>query len=433
MRFADVLKRIVRPSRIAGLGAALSATLGSSPASAGDLVPGLRIQTGVTLIRTPGIKTNDLFVSATPELSYLFGADKTQFVATYAFTGSLNTVLPNSIANRLALTMTQEVGDRSRLTLGADATQSTIGNLLLVRRTADTPIGGTPQLNTQLLTLVGSQGLAYEVTPNVRFSQTLTGSWVTSLDPNVRIDNYIAGLILGLDRAWRFDVIGVDLRTQYARTILPPLRSNIVTLGLGPRWTHDVNSWITTNLSASGAIALSPDPDTKPRLSPAGRAAVLFYDTEGSGIEASYTGGFEPNLLVGTLLQSHLAQLRGYTPISVEKRIVFGISAGYQNARNVDLRTTGANENQFDAVLHDADITWGVTEWLQLFTRYQFSGQSSGDGPRPTPAIVRHAAVLGLQITSGMSDRVRQAQGGMMPRRVDQRDQRDGDKDSDRR
>ncbi len=407
--------------------ALLGVTLASGEASAGDLVPGLRIQTGFTLLRTPQTKTDDLFVAATPELNYFFGSGRTTFVATYQFTGSLNTALPSSIANRVALSMSHDLSDRTRLLLGVDALQSTIGNFLLVRRTTDTQIGGIPSLNTQLVTLTANQGIQHDITPQFRFTETLSTSYATSglIDPSpaVRLDNYLTNLILGLDRGWQFDRVGVDLRGQFARSIIPPLRATIFTVGLGPRWVHDVNRWMTTTLSAQGAVAFSPDANTKPRLSPAGRAAALFFDSEGSGIEASYTGGFEPNLLVGTLLQSHLVQVRGYTPISMEKRIILSVAAGYQNARNVDLRTTGANDNQFDAVLHDLDITWGATEWLQLFARYQFVGQSSGDGPRPTPAIVRHAAILGLQIAPRTPNRRPDSQ---FPQRVDEKDKDSG-------
>src|SRR5687768_13607057 len=83
-------------------GAFVVSASASRTAAAGEFVPALRVQTGATIIRSPGQDpSNDYFVAATPELGYFFGTERTRVGVTYAFTGSLNSELPNAIANGL--------------------------------------------------------------------------------------------------------------------------------------------------------------------------------------------------------------------------------------------------------------------------------------------------------------------------------------------
>jgi hypothetical protein len=381
-------------------GALVASTSIPQTAAAGEFVPALRVQTGVTIARSPGNDSNDYFVAATPELGYFFGTERTAIGITYSFTGSLNSELPNGIANGLALTLAYDVAPTTRLLFGADALQSSIGNYLLVRRTAATRLGGVPPLSTQLLTLTGTQGLSHEVNQFLRLSETVTAAYVRSLDPDVELNNYLGSAVFGAERSWEFDALGAELTLQYAHTIFPPIDSRVATAAIGPTWDHDWSRTISTSTGISGAIAASPDPGTETRVTPAGRASVL-YTSEGSGIQLSYAGGFEPNLLLGTLLQSHQATLRAFTPISDEYRILLAVGGGYLRAKTLDLATDGAFDNEFDAVLHDAEISWGAAEYLSIFARYQFIGQTSGDGPGSTPPLVRHGAIVGFELLAG--------------------------------
>jgi len=405
---------------VALCGALVASALLSSTAAADELVPALRVQTGITALRSLQGDSNDYFVAATPELSYFFGSPRTQAGITYSFTGSLNTELPNGIANGLGLTLSHDLSERTRLLLGAEALQASIGNYLLVRRGAATRIGGVPALSTQLVTLTTTQGLSHEISPVVRVSESLAGTYVTSLDPDVELNNYVASALFGIERSWEFDALGAELGVQYAHTIFPPIDSRVATASLGPTWDHDLTRTWSTSVSIAAAVAVSPDPDTEPRLTPAGRASIL-YTADGSGIQASYAGGFEPNLLLGTLLQSHQAGLRAFTPISNERRILLSVSGGYLRAKTLDLRTNGAFDNEFDAVLHDGEISWGATDFLNLFVRYQFIGQSSGDGPGATPALVRHGGIFGIELFAGRRPERPRVQ-TTFPQRVDRTD-----------
>lgn len=400
-------------SQILGAGAFAAALLAwSSAARADDLVPSLSIQTGFTFTRTPspGQTADDYFVAATPALNYYIETSRTLVNVRYAFTGSLNLTLPNGVANNLGVAVSHDLSDRTKLLFGADALQALIGNYLLVRRSADTQFGATPNLNTSVLTLTLSQGVSHELSPTVTFSQGTTGTFVTSLDPDQTFRNYLATATAGISKAYEFDALGGEVNLQGSQSFVPLQRilSRIFTASIGPTWDHDISTRLSSSLAIAAQVAFSPDRGTTPRITPSGRAA-LNYGYEGSGFGLEYLGGVEPNILFGTLFQAHQVTLRGFTPLSNRYGIVLGASAGYLHAKNVDLGGRGALDNEFDAVLHDADITWPATDFLSIFVRYAFIGQTSGAGnPNApagsgsslgtTPALVRHGALLGIEL-----------------------------------
>lgn len=402
---------------------AISASLPST-ASANDLVPSVSLQTGFTFARTPGNDTNDYFVAITPQLLYFVEAERTLLTLSYAFTGSLNTVLPNGVANRLGMLMSYDVAPKTRLILGADALQSLIGNYLLVRGAGARQFGQLPPLNTSLLTVSATQGMSHELSPTVNLSQSLNATYVTSLDPDVDLRNYLAAGTVGIDRSFEFDAVGGELTLQYARSFLPPLPArNIMTLSLGPTWDHDISRTLSMSLGAFAQLVLSPDPGSTAQIGPAGRASFL-YASQGSGVGLEYAAGIEPNILLGTLLQSHQVTARAFTPLSERHNVVLGAGGGFLHGKSVDLGETGAFDNSFDAILHDADVTWVATDFLTLSLRYQFIGQTSGSGigSAATPALVRHGAVLAAELFASRPVARARLPQGRFPQRVDRGD-----------
>ena len=393
--------------------------LWASPSAADDIIPALTLQTGVTYTRSPGNDSDDYFVAATPSVSYFLEGDRTLAIFRYAFTGSLNSVLPNGIANELSALASYDVAPRTRLLFGAGALQALIGNYLVVRRSAATQFGGLPPLNTSLLTVSVTQGLSHEITPVVRLIQGVTGTYVTSLDPDVQLRNYLATASVGVARSWEFDALGGDLSFQYARTFLPPLPTlQIMTVAAGPTWDHDFTPNLSMSAGLSAQLIFSPDPKTTPQIGPAA-VGTLFYASQGSGIGLELLYGVQPNVLLGQLLRSEQATLRGFTPLSERFNVVLGLSGGYLHGENVDLGGGGRFNNTFDAVLHDADITWAATDSLAVFVRYQFIGQGKADGFGGSPAIVRHGAILGMDLFGARPPPRSRLPQGKFPQRVD--------------
>ena len=232
----------------------------ASPCAADDLLPSFSVQTGATFIRSPvqDGKIDDYFVAATPALTWFIDGERTLYSITYAFTGSLNSTLPNSVSNSLALATATDVGPNTRLLFGASALQSLLGNYLLVRRASDTRIGGLNQLNTSLLTVQGTQGIAHDFTPVLRLNQGVTATYFTSLDPEVDLSNFVATATVGMSRSWEFDAVGGELGFQYARTQAAPFESTAFTVSAGPTWDHDLSRTFTLSLAAAVQVAFSP-------------------------------------------------------------------------------------------------------------------------------------------------------------------------------
>lgn len=366
-----------------------------SSASANDFVPSARLQTGTTYTRGFEASSDDYFVAATPEISYFVEGKRYRVSFTYVFAGSLNTFLPNGISNRLAIATAHELSPVTRLTFGAEGTHSLLGNYILVKRTAATQLGAIPSLNVSLLTLSASQALRHELGPRLRLTQTASLSQVSSLEKSTPLDNLYANGGLELERVWDLNAIGGQLDVQYARSATPETTGSVYTIAGGPTWDHDFTDRLSMSLAASAQLASSPDLAASTQIGPAGRAA-LRYGTDVAAVGVEYTFGIEPNLLLGTLLRSHQATLRGYRPLSERHRVLLAVSAGYVRAETIDLLPSGLLGGAFDAVLHDAELTWEPSDYLELSARYQFMGQTSGGGASPTPAIVRHSALLGL-------------------------------------
>ena len=379
-----------------------------SIAAADQFTSKVRVQGGVTALRQDlpngeSGDSDDYFGQVTPEVTYLFGSRRALMSATYAFTGGLHSFLPNEIQNRLALQGAFELAPPTTMLVGLEAIQSSLGNYLLVRRATDTgSISGIPaaQLNTQLLTTNANIGVSHELSSLLRLNELVSGAYITSIDPDIKNTNGVVTSTTSLDRGFKYDSIGLDARFQYARSDLPPtIDSKAFTAGITPHWSRDWSRTISTTAGAGVQVAVSPDKDTKPLVSPAGRASVLFH-TDFSGVELSYIGGIEPNLLIGTLLQQQQATLRGYTPISEKYKVVVNGSVGYLRAKTVDLSKTNSLSTLFDAFLADLDLSWQATDYLQVFGRYQLIDQGSGNGPGATAALVRHSIIFGVEVST---------------------------------
>lgn len=389
--------------------AVISALLVAAPSAAqaqGGVTGRIRYLAGYTH-EQPEIygSSHDLWTGVVPELSYLFAEKRWLMRTTYAFTATLHSRNPTEIANRLSLVSSYELSRRTNLLLSADANQTSLSNYLVTRPLLDTNTVLVPASNSRLLTVSASQGLTWEASPNVLLGQGTDVSYVTSLDPETRIDNAFASELLSLERTWKRDAVGGELRAGYTSVDTPPTVSGkFVTVGLAPRWRHDFTPELSSTLAVGGAVVFSPTSGTDPLFTPTARAALL-YTVEASSAELSYAGGVSPNVLTGQMLRSHLVTLRGNTPLSERHRIVAGASVGYLNGSIVDLRSDVDRPAlpDLNALLADADVTWLATDWMQLFVRGVFLAQDNGPD---VPAFLREAVVFGAQFSSRSPDGV---------------------------
>lgn len=406
-------------ARTAGICATLAA-LPSMAQAQGGLTGRIRYQGGYTH-ETPEVldSPHDLWAGVVPEVSYLFVERRWLLRMTYAFTANVHTRNPTEIANRFSAVSSYDVSPRTTVLLSADANQTSLSNFLLTRPALDTSAVVVPaSSNSRFLTMTASQGLTYEVSPSVRFGQGIDVTHVVSLDSETPIQNSFANALLSLERTWKRDGVGAELRGGYATFDTPPVRSRrFVTITAAPRWRHDLSLAWTSSLSGGASLTLSPDEGTEPIVTPFGRAALL-YSVDTSSLELSYAGGATPNALTGQMLRSHQVTLRGATPLSERHRVFAGSSIGYLHGSVIDLRSNATATPDIDAILSDIEVTWLATQWMQLFARGLFLAQDNGSG---APPFVREAVVVGIQLSTRAPD------GVVIPLRFPQRvDRSDG-------
>lgn len=346
---------------------------------------------------------HDWWAGVVPELSYLFLEPRWTLRATYAFTAAVHTRNPTEIANRLSLASTFELSRRTSLLLSADANQTSLSNYLVTRPITDTATVLLPPSNSRFLTLTASQGILWEATPNVLFGQGVDATYVTSIDPQMTMNNVFAGALLSLERTWKRDAVGGEVRAAYAGIDTPPSPSGrFMTFSAAPRWRHDWSEDWSTTVAAGASLVLSMDSGTDPFVTPSGRASILYTPEEESSVELSYTGGVTPNVLTGQLFRSHLVTARGLTTLSARYRVTLGASVGFLNGRILDLRDEALGP-EFNGLLSDADLSWVATDWMQVFGRALLQAQDNGPD---IPAFVREAVIVGVQFSTRSPDGV---------------------------
>lgn len=346
---------------------------------------------------------HDLWTAVGPEMDFLVAEKRWLLRASYGVTGTFHTRNANELAQRLTLASNYELSRRTQLLLSAVATQSTISNLLLTQPTGATPVTGLPLANTNLATVAVTQGVAWEATPRLLFSQSAGGSYVTSLDEDVSLSSAFANAGVSLEYLWKRDALGGDLIGGIARVDTPPLpQTTYYTVTAAPRWRHDWTDRVSSSVSGGATLVVSPERNQDPLVAPYGRASVL-YSLGATNADLSYAGGIQPNLLSGQLLRAHQVTLRAGTPLSEHERVFLTGSVGFLRGEIIVLDDTAVRPPDFDAFLSDVDVTWLATDHLSLFGRYQFFGQFGGPGAQ----FLREAVIFGLTVATRPPDGVR--------------------------
>jgi len=385
-----------------------------------------RFQAGVTRETRKTADTTDFLLGATPEIQWLMLEPGWLLRATYSLTGTVHTNQSSDVANRLALAVTAEPSRRMTVGLSAEATQSTISTSFLTSSAAQAPVNGVlAATDTQILTVGSGQTMGYEISPVVRFGQSAGITYSRALDSDTGLDNFAANASLALDRVWKADSLGIEGRATFASTkpaataIVPtPPRQKLFAVTPAPRWRHDISSTLSSSVDAGPTFVFSPDPSTKTQVSVSGRGSLNYFWSPAT-IELSYQHSFEPNTITGQVLRSHIGTLRGTTPISTENHIVGTASVGYLHGTFVNLRTDAVPRDDFDTFVGDIEIGWLPYDWLQPFLRYQFLTQDGGASAIDDPSFVRHAVLLGVQLTTAPAGTFTAA---ARPQRVDRAD-----------
>lgn len=388
-----------------------------------SLTERLRVQ-GIYSTQTGTTPPQDIAAQVVPELSLLDVSKRSQVRATYTFAATAHTTLPADISNRLVLTSAFDVSKRTSLLLAAEAGHTTVTNSLILRSPADVPAGQVPLAVGQLFTSRVGEGVSWEASKVLRFTQLADATYVTTINAPATssVEAYLGNLVFSLDRAMasRVDAIGIDLRGGYAESqvaLLP--RSKLFPIALTPHWRHDVSRSVTTLFVAGATAVASPDPATKTLAGPYGQATVSYL-VDDSTFDLTGSVGTTANPLTAQLLYAEQVTLRTTTALSVEHHVAGSAGIGYTHGSVVELRRAVVGQPDFDAFIADVGLSWAPTPVVDLFARYQFVDQvTASQGLVASGSVQRNAVIVGIQL-SARPDPIRVPT--RFPQRVDRGD-----------
>ena len=366
----------------------------------------LRVQ-GIYSTQTGTVPPQDIAAQVVPELSLLDVSKRSQLRATYTFAATAHTTLPADISNRLVLTSAFDLSKRTSLLLAAEAGHTTVTNSLILRSPADAPTGTVPIGIGQLFTSRVGEGVSWEASSRMRFTQLADGTYITTINApaNLSVEAYLANLVLSLDRVWPTDAVGIDLRGGFAQSKVAPLpRSRLVPMSVTPHWRHDISRSVTSLFVGGATLVVSPDPATRTLAAPYGQA-TLSYLVDDSTFDLTGSVGTTANALTAQLLYGEQVALRTTTSLSNEHHVVGSAGVGYTHGSVIELRPAAVTQPDFDAFIADAGLSWSATLYMDLFARYQFVDQitaagAAGGGLGATPALQRHAVIIGIQLVA---------------------------------
>jgi hypothetical protein len=382
---------------------ALALASGSVRADGTDttLIGRLRVQ-GIYAHESPGVTfTDDYAIQGVPELSLVVLGKRSATRLTYTFAATAHSAIAGDISNRVSLVSAYEVDARTKAIFLADAGISTISNALLLAPPTSVPPGAVPLTNTRIASGHAAEETETELSPGVRFSQNADFLWVRGLDPP-ETEGYVASGIVTLERIYKRDALGVDLRGAYAGNKTPPIPpQHYIPLGATPRWRHDISpSW--SSVVAAGVVAIvSPDGGARSAAEPL-LQVLVDYTSETTTVELAGLSGPQANPLTGQLLEASSATLRVSQPLSVRHQVLASASVGYAHGHILELRPELPAQPDFDTILGDAGVVWSVNPRLDLFARWQLLDQMSPATRTDVigPDSIRNAFIIGIQLAT---------------------------------
>jgi hypothetical protein len=401
------------------------------------LVERVRVQGGFLTEKRPAPqeRLDDWHAGVIPELSLVSISPRTAVSVTYGFSGALHTTYPNQIGHSLTLDGRFDLSPRTTLITSAFLSKSTLTNRLLTQPVAGTPTTLLPTgSSTDTVTATVGQGLAYEVSPNVRAEQHTSGTFFTALEPAPPLDSFAVVLGGSVERVWERDAVGPEASIGYsAIRAAPPFPDQDFILGnAGPHWRHDWSRTISTLVAGGAATLVSPNGSAETVIAPFARGSFLYTIDTGLGWSVTASTGVTPNPLTGQAIQAHQAAFNAFAPISTAHQIYASATVGYLRGALVDL--AGSTDQGFHAANADIEIAWRPSDRVQIFGRYTFLAQIVDDASSPNvalPSFLRDSFLVGFSLSSHPPDigagrrgrgRAGVGEGTQFPQRVDRAD-----------
>jgi hypothetical protein len=345
----------------------------------------------------PGISLQ----SGKPRLLWTLGY---QFSTNLVFGESQSTAYTNTANFALAMLPSKF----TQATVSASVAQGGT-SFLLSQRAAEE---GEPQIrapgNPSTFSVSFAQSLTWEVGRRVNLRQGL-GAGASA--PSNDFDQYSASLTgtLGIDRVFRRDTGGLELRASLARLQelnAEATRYTNLTTAAVLRWNHDF-SYKWNGLATAGVEQVYSGTGGEPLgLFPTG-SALLRY-TSGKVLAAAEFGhGSAYNLQVGAVSLADRITARGAYTLDVQKLRTLSLSAGFLHNQPIgEVSELAAAAAAGDAIQIDAGFTTAINKLFFLTARYSLAYQFGQDsGIRPSLAHIASVGVTARYTNASEADK----------------------------
>lgn len=345
----------------------------------------------------------DFFGEVRPGLLLTYGSPRFVQQLGYLFTASSYLHSGYTYANRLQWSGVAELTRRSTLQFSLFGDEGRLNTLLTQQDPTQTQIGNVPLGNTTYLTVGAAQAFSWLLRPLWQLSESALFTLYKPIDPVGAL-----GLILDpglrLDRIWKSDSLGAEVRMGYAyyQEVRDPATGVKITDAqrqLIPsamlRWRHDLGHFFGSELGFGVAGAMRAQDGGGRIWGPAAFGALRYAHPTGFA-DLSYSYGIVGNALAGQSFQAHLATLRAGLPLGKRSRFSLNASAGYEHGEQIDVNL-GATVARLDLLLGDVALTYQPSGEIALFARYQALYQvGHASDAMPEPTYGRNTILIGI-------------------------------------
>ncbi|MCA9676700.1 MAG: hypothetical protein H6708_32165 [Kofleriaceae bacterium] len=299
------------------------------------------------------------------------------------------------------------VSPRSEASTTATASAGTL-NTFTTTTTADNgQVAVLPSATNDFTSVDVAEHFSYQVTRPLRVTQSLTGRLFDTSDDTLMTSTAgrEVGGSLGLDRAWRYDAVGLNVATSYVslsrvnmgvadETSTDQMNAQL-TLSwrrdLSRRWTSVVDGGVTSIVPLDAADEVVVQPTVGVQLG-------YFPNWGNAGLQLRRS--VAPNLYIAQNTITDQAGVNAWLPLpwladdpNLPKLSAQG-TAGFARTRLIDA-VTGTAVSSFDVATADAAVNYLMNPSAVFTLRYQFIVQN-GDETALTQVFdyTRHSIIL---------------------------------------
>lgn len=285
-----------------------------------------------------------------------------------------------------------DLDPRTWILVGTSASTTRAWTATIVTPAGAGELSGTLQGTGTTLTLGADETLSHDLTRSLRGWQGARFAHGRSLDDSAQPYSTGTQASFGLERSFRLDAFGLELRGEYgtvsssaARPSARQLTSTAVVIH-----RHDLGRYLTSRLEA-GAMRVDRPSSGRYFWHPSALAA-LAHTGDWGGAALSYSHRATTSVTLGQTLLVDEVLLSGAVPLLGERTLVVAGSAGYQRGRVIE--EDASRGARLEIALADLALAWQLAPSAALGLRYQHTRQLSDGTAPPDPLSFRRNSVL---------------------------------------